>query len=190
MSRLVLLAVMVLAATGCGHTDPPGGPPSTSGSPTGAATPHATATTTTAPAPPPATGGTPASVWKLRYMLLGHYPDFAFCDPDYYPVARDDEQSAADAWWARVNHSSPEVQTIIAQHGYREPLTGSQRLVAYRDHKKLSVITMTAVSGGYEYQLSTGTPGGRPDHTVTGMVTLDGTVHERSRRPRPGGCPV
>jgi hypothetical protein len=190
MRRLVLLAVTVLTVAGCGHTAPPGGPPSTNGSPTGAATPHPTATTTTAPAPPPATGSATASVWQLRYVLLGHYPDFAYCDPDYYPVARGDEQSAADAWWAGVNHTSPEVRTIIARHGFSEPLTGDQRLVAYRDHKKLSVITMTTVSGGYEYELSTGMPGGRPDHTVTGVVTLDGTVHERSRRPRPGSCPI
>jgi site-specific DNA-adenine methylase len=29
-----------------------------------------------------------ARVWQLRYLLIGHYPDFAYCDPDYYPVAR------------------------------------------------------------------------------------------------------
>jgi hypothetical protein len=61
----VLLALVVLGIAGSATTGSPGGPPSTSGA--------------------------PASVWQLRYVLLGHYPNFAFCDPDYYPVARADE---------------------------------------------------------------------------------------------------
>ncbi len=187
----MLLAAMLLSVAGCGQTASPGSQPSATGASIGSTTPHATTTTTTAASPPPATGSTTARVWQLRYLLLGHYPNFAYCDPDYYPVARNDEQAAADDWWASANHSSPEVSTIIAQHGYREPLTNDQRLTAYRDHKKLSVIAMRAVPGGYEYELSTTTTsGGEPDHTVVGVVTLDGTVHETSRRARPGGCPI
>jgi hypothetical protein len=129
-------------------------------------------------------------VWQLRYALLGHYRDFAYCDPDLYPVARGDEQSRADDWWANTDHGSPEPTTILAHLGYREPLSPQQRLVAYRDHKKLNVIAMRSVSGGYEYQLATSTSGDRPDQTVDGVVTVDGKVHERSRRNRPGGCPI
>jgi hypothetical protein len=129
-------------------------------------------------------------VWQLRYLLLRHYPDFAYCDPDYYPVARNDEPSAADNWWASANHSSPEVSTIIAQHGYHEPLTDDQRLTAYRDHKKLSAITMRTTPGGYVYELPTGTAIDAPDHTVVGLISFGGTVRETSRQARRGGCPI
>ena len=189
MRRLALLAVVVLVMAGCGQAAP-GGPRSTAGAATGSAAPPVTITPTTAVSPSPATGGSTAGVWRLRYLLLGHYPNFAFCDPDQYPVARDDEQSAADGWWTRADQGSPEAQAIIAQHGYREPLSAPQRLAAYRDHKKLAVIVMRPVSNGFEYELSIGAPGGEPDQTVVGVVALDGTVHERSRRPRRGGCPI
>ncbi|MGE5829856.1 MAG: Hint domain-containing protein [Micromonosporaceae bacterium] len=182
MRRLVSLAAIVLSVAGCGVSASPGGqqtPPTATVSPTGA-----TAGATT----PPAVGA--ATAWRLRYVLLGQYPDFAYCDPDLYPVARMDEQPAADDWWAGADQKSPEVQEILAHHGYHEPLTPNQRLAAYRDHKKLTVIAMTAVSGGYSYQLAISSSGDEPDQSVTGVVTTGGQVHEASRRPRPGGCPI
>src|SRR5690242_297992 len=30
---------------------------------------------------------------ELKYKVLEKFPDFFFCDPDFYPVARDDEMS-------------------------------------------------------------------------------------------------
>src|SRR5258706_9748229 len=49
---------------------------------------------------------------------------------------------------------------------------------------------MDAVPGGYQYELSVSPSGGEPDQAVTGMITLDGTAHETSRRARLGGCPI
>jgi hypothetical protein len=129
------------------------------------------------------------SVWTLRYRLLEHYPNFAYCDPDLYPVARDDEQAAADAWWARVRPDSPEPRAILAEHGFRGSLTKAQRLTAYRDHKRLTAISMSEVASGYAYELSTGA-GGEPDQTVVGVITVEGRIREGSHGPRPGGCPV
>jgi hypothetical protein len=139
--------------------------------------------------PPPPTTTTQASEWQLRYLLLARYATFAYCDPDLYPVARDDEQAAADAWWSRTDHASPEVAAILGQHGYRQPLAADQRLVAYQDHKKLKVIVMRPMSAGYEFELSVG-PGGEPSQTVSGVISTAGRITERSRRPRPGGCPI
>jgi hypothetical protein len=124
-------------------------------------------------------------------MLLDHYRAFAYCDPDLYPVAREDEQGAADRWWTGADHGSPEVSTILAHHGFHEPLTSSQRLSAYSDHKKLTVITMTAVGNGYQYQLAVSTTsGGQPDQNITGVIAADGAIHETTRQARRGGCPI
>jgi hypothetical protein len=159
--RLAVFAVTVLSLAGCAATGAPGGEPSATSGSAGSAAPGATGTSS-----PSMTGDVTARVWQLRYLLLGHYPTFAFCDPDLYPVARADEPSAADGWWTSTSHDSAEVQVIIDQYGFHEPLTGQQRLTAYRDHKRLTVITMTAVAGGFEYELSTSASGGQPDQTV------------------------
>jgi len=176
----VTLAVAAVLLGGCGTPGSP--PPPTSSSVSPSALPSTVATTITATAT--------ASVWRLRYALLSHYPNFAFCDPDLYPVARGDQQAAADAWWASVDRGSPEVLAILAQHTLREPLTAAQRLTAYSDHKRLTAIAMTQVALGYEYQLSISTSGVQPNQVVAGTILLDGSIRETSRRASPGGCPI
>jgi len=32
---------------------------------------------------------------ELKYRVLDKFPDFFFCDPDFYPIARDDELTLA-----------------------------------------------------------------------------------------------
>src|SRR5512147_886312 len=49
---------------------------------------------------PPLPGGLSAT--ELKYRLLDQYPDFFFCDPDYYPVAHDDELSLALARFSQI----------------------------------------------------------------------------------------
>jgi hypothetical protein len=130
------------------------------------------------------------SIWQLRYRLLDRYADFVYCDPDLYPVARDDETAAATQWWA-AHRLTTEASAILGQRGYHEPLSPSQQLVAYRDHKKLTVIVMTPTGGGYRYTLSVSTKGqDEPDETVTGTITLTGALSEVTRVPRIGGCPI
>jgi hypothetical protein len=189
--RLALVAIVALSISGCGRASSPAGEPPTAAVGSGSAIPYSSTSTTTPPttATPAVDNG--AIVWQLRYKLLDHYPSFAYCDPDLYPVARDDEQAAADTWWASADHASPETSTILQHFGYHEPLASSQRLSAYRDHKKLTVITMTAVRGGFQYELSTSSSGGsEPDQTVTGTITDDGFIHETGRQARRAGCPI
>jgi len=85
------------------------------------------------PNPSPASPSpTPAGAdqeWTLRYRLLDHYPNFAYCDPDYYPIARvGGEQAKADDWWPR-NNTTPEARAILAHNHYSEPLDAEQRLL-------------------------------------------------------------
>jgi len=177
LRSIVTIAVTAVLLGGCGT---PAGPPSPAAS-SAASSVDSSATSTAAAI---------ASVWRLRYTLLGHYPTFAFCDPDLYPVARGDQQAGADAWWASVNRGSPEVQAILAHNALGEPLTAAGRLTAYSDHKKLTAIAMTQIALGYEYQLSVSTSGGQPNQTVAGTILLDGSIRETSRRASPGGCPI
>jgi hypothetical protein len=188
--RLVAFALTALLFGACAHTETPSGTAATS---PGASGTIGTASPAVSHAPTAAASSVtalPRSVWQLRYLLLDRYHDFAYCDPDLYPVSRDDEAAAAADWWTHTDPSSPERLAILRQHGYQEPLTTTQLLVAYRDHKKLTVIVMTPVAGGYRYTLSIGASSDEPNQTVTGTIAFAGTVTETSRSQRPGGCPI
>src|SRR6185295_5121682 len=54
-----------------------------------------------APTPIPllSSGLTPT---ELKYQLLARYPGLFFCDPDYYPVAHDDEAVLAAQRFPRI----------------------------------------------------------------------------------------
>jgi hypothetical protein len=176
MRRLVVLLGLALLA--CGGSTAVGVGPAPSRSPSAS----------------PSPGATPAATdldWTLRYKLLDQYPNFSYCDPDSYPVARTgDQQSSADDWWSR-NRTTPEAHAILAYHHWTDPLTPEQRLTAYQEHKKLTVILTTRTTGGYDYTLSISTAGnGAPDVTVSGTISDAGAISERSRTPRPGGCPI
>src|SRR5690349_7770993 len=62
------------------------------------------------PGPPPTAGPSPTpapatpipslpaaslSPTELKYKVLDQFPDFFFCDPDFYPIAREDEMLLA-----------------------------------------------------------------------------------------------
>src|SRR5215510_12306874 len=50
------------------------------------------------PEPPTAISTLPSaslSPTELKYKVLDQFPDFFFCDPDFYPIARDDELTLA-----------------------------------------------------------------------------------------------
>src|SRR5262245_63521784 len=51
----------------------------------------------------PATGGTMGlSLSELKYRLLDKYPNFFFCDPDFFPLVRRDEQERALARFPEI----------------------------------------------------------------------------------------
>jgi hypothetical protein len=198
MRRLTVLVALAFVAAACGRQANVGvgssPSPSASSSPVGSGT--ATPCVSGSPCPEPShpsPSPTPQTEreWTLRYRLLDHYTNFAYCDPDFFPVAREGgEQANADDWWPR-NRTTPEARAILAHHHWTEPLDAPKRLGAYRDHKKLTVIQMGVVAGGYDFTLSISTSDkGVPDTTVEGTISKEGTVVERSRTPRAGGCPI
>ncbi len=68
--------------------------------------------TTEPPIPiPTLTGG--LSVTELKYKVLDQFPDFFFCDPDFYPIARDDEMSLAQQNFPDLQANQDEFQAIL-----------------------------------------------------------------------------
>ena len=96
------------------------------------------------PEPPTPIPTLPAgtSPTEMKYKVLEQFPDLFFCDPDFYPVARDDELSLALERFPELQANQEEFQTILAHSGMSGLVTFSdeQKLVIYREHKKLAAI--------------------------------------------------
>ncbi len=78
------------------------------------------------------------SEYQLEYKLLAAYPDYFWCDPDYYPVARDgqEQQNALDQF-STIRANSAEFQAI-REHldlSERADYTNEEKLLIYRQHK-------------------------------------------------------
>src|SRR5207253_6491927 len=90
------------------------------------------------PSPSPAPGGLTQA--QLKYALVDEFGRLLFCDPDFYPVARVDEQAAADQRFPEIQGDAPTFSAILV-HLHIAPsttYTAAQRLTIYRDWKMLN----------------------------------------------------
>jgi hypothetical protein len=147
LRRLLLVTLpAMLLLTACTAT------PTPSGSPGPAPT----------PAPSPQASPTPAgalSTAELRYALLDQFEPISWCDPDFYPIAHQDEQVSADQHWPEIIADTPTFDAITAHLGLpSDPnLEGAERLAVYRNWKLTNAIRLEAIEGGYAFDLITET---------------------------------
>src|SRR5438132_10790369 len=67
------------------------------------------------PTPSPAPGGLTQA--QLKYRLIDQFGRLLFCDPDYYPVARGDEQALAHQRLPDIQKDAPTFSGILAHLG-------------------------------------------------------------------------
>jgi hypothetical protein len=111
------------------------------------------------PPPTPNATYTPA---ELKYLLLDHYGEdrFFYCDPDYYPVARDDEQEKAIAAFPAIKNDTEVFSAITARKGLHPSYSDDDKLIIYREYKKLQAIPLEPSGDGtYSFSLRLGTMG-------------------------------
>ena len=88
--------------------------------------------------PPSSTGFTPT---ELRYRLLDGFPDYFWCDPDYYPIGSPERgiQNALDQFDG-IRDNDEEFSVIIERIGLDQKLnyTAEEKLFVYRQHKLLT----------------------------------------------------
>ena len=82
---------------------------------------------------------------SLKYLLLDHYGEdgFFFCDPDYYPISRGDEQAKAIETFPATRNSTDEFDAILNRTGLQPPFSDEAKLTIYREHKRLQAIPLT-----------------------------------------------
>jgi len=69
------------------------------------------------PTPIPTLPSGTLSPTELKYAVLNQFPDFFFCDPDFYPVAREDEMTLALQRFPELQANQEEFQAILDQNG-------------------------------------------------------------------------
>jgi hypothetical protein len=142
----------------------------------------------------PSPGETPEGQYtepQLKYRLLDHYGEdqFFFCDPDYYPVSRGDEQEKAIESFPAIQNDTAEFAAIAERKGLFPPYSDEAKLTVYREHKKLQAIPLTpGTAGSYSYTMALGnkTDGRR----ASGIILTDGTIREESDEKAFLTCPV
>ena len=139
------------------------------------------------PGPPPGNYSSP----QLKYLLLDHYHEnqFFFCDPDYYPISRDDEAEKALEFFPVIQNSTDEFNAILLRKGLQAPFSNESKLTIYREYKKLRAIPFTSTGvGTYSYIMQLGTEG--EGRRVSGIIRTDGTIIEQRSENVILTCPI
>jgi hypothetical protein len=146
------------------------------------------------PEPPTAIPTLPSaslSPAQLKYRVLDEFPDFFFCDPDFYPVAREDEMVLALQRFSELQANGEEFQTILNQNGLAgvTSFTDEQKLLIYREHKKLNAIYFELVGDEFQFQIQTGAEG-QEGFVIKGTIDGDGSIDVQERTTGFPMCPI
>jgi hypothetical protein len=148
------------------------------------------------PAPIPATlistlPSSSLSPTELKYKVLDQYPDFFFCDPDFYPIAREDEMVLAQQRFPELQANQEEFQAILSHNGLSGSTTfiDEQQLLIYREHKKLNAIFFEVVGDRYQFQIQAGVEE-QQGSLITGTIDGDGSVEVQKQESSFLTCPI
>ena len=166
--------------------------PSSTGLPpdsTQPATSEAPPTPTAKPAP-----GGESGPSELKYRLLAEFPDIFFCDRDFYPVPVGDELELALQRFPELEANGEEFNAILAHNNMTDLTTFSdqQKLLIYREHKKLGAIQFEAAAGGYRFKLQVAQAGGAKlsGELISGMIDNQGEITVKERKDTIATCPI
>ena len=146
------------------------------------------------PTPSPAPGGLTQA--QLKYRIVDRFGPLAFCDPDYYPVARADEQALAHQRLPDIQKDVPTFGAILVHLGIstNPPYTNDQELAIYRDWKMLNALRLEQISAGFHFNgvfVGFGSPITPAEWRIDGAVDQRGGITIVSETPsgRPP-CPI
>ena len=130
-------------------------------------------------------------MYQLAYRVLDNYPDYFWCDPDYYPIGRPGgEQANSLAQFPTIQTNGAEFSAILERLNLPVKLdyTDAEKLSIYREHKKLTLaMQITTQGSNYQFVVRVGQNQG---FRITGTITLGGTISEISRETSFNTCPI
>ncbi|MFN3741837.1 MAG: Hint domain-containing protein [Anaerolineales bacterium] len=149
------------------------------------------------PLPPPTFTPIPTvsgglSPTELKYRILEAFPDFFFCDPDFYPIPRDNERERARARLAEMQANAEMFSVILRHHNLegRTAFSDQELLAIYRDYKRLLAIPFTAEGAIYRFQIQIGAAEGRNGSAISGRIDGKGHIEVDERKPATLICPI
>jgi hypothetical protein len=127
----------------------------------------------------------------LKYAVLEQFPDFFFCDRDFYPIARDDEMSLAQQRFPELQADQEEFQAILNHNNLSgtTSFTDEQKLLIYRDHKKLNALFFELAGDRYQFQIQTGLEG-QQGQSIAGTIDANGSIEIREQNSIVPTCPI
>lgn len=128
---------------------------------------------------------------ELKYKVLEEFPDFFFCDPDFYPIAHEDEASLALQKFPELQANEEEFQTILKHTGLDgvTTLSDEQKLLMYREHKKLNAVYFELMGDKYQFQIQTGTEG-QQGTVITATIDGTGSIDVLQKESSFPSCPI
>ena len=151
--------------------------------------------TNVAASPTPALA--PLAQAELKYRVMDAGGRIEFCDPDFYPIARADEESLAKAKIGQIQADAETYAAITKR-------VGADTLAVYREWKALNALVFALVASspsvaavtGYQfnYRASADPRSAQPKQggtQIEGSVDLYGKVDISKRTPLgPMNCPI
>ncbi len=162
----------------------------------GGSIPTPAPTSVPTPSPSPAPGGLTQA--QLKYRLIDQFGRLLFCDPDFYPIARADEDSLAEQRFPDIQKDAPTFSAISAHLGIApaQTYTHDQKLAVYRDWKMLNALQLhpqggTFVPGTFTFAGIFGDASTRQGSRIEGSIDPFGKITVTSRAPSgPPPCPI
>ena len=93
---------------------------------------------------------------ELEYRLMVGFGEVFWCDPDFYPIGRPEQENINSLeQFATIRAGTAEFSAILAQLGLpdRPEYSNEEKLLIYREHKKLAYALQVAVSGDVHVRL-------------------------------------
>jgi hypothetical protein len=138
--------------------------------------------------------GSPLTITQLKFAVMDSVGVPVYCDPDFYPIAREGgEQASAIAKYPAIQADSELYSAIIAhEHLSDTNVTDQEKLVIYRVYKHLNALTVTKSGDSYAFNVRVLSSNGSASYLmVTGTVRVDGLVTVGSRLPTGAPtCPI
>lgn len=133
---------------------------------------------------------------ELRYRLITYFGKPFFCDPDFYPVAREDEEISATRHFPELRADTGAFETILAHLDMTVKMTYSseEQLRIWREYKMLRAIRFTPgreeADGSYGFSIRIAEKNTYEGETITGVIQENGGISIRGREPANTTCPI
>jgi hypothetical protein len=152
------------------------------------------ACTSSQPSTPTPTPGLPLTTPELKTRLIEEFGPLWYCDPDFWPIAREDEAVLAKQRFGEVQADGEAVAAITALLGIEgDAFTDEKKLVIYHSWKQLNAILLEpADDGAYRFDyLNTPPPGASEGRRTTGTIDEHGaiTIEQQAAAGEPP-CPI